>query len=267
MRPKRLKTASRRLNRNDDRTHRTNTMSLTALEAKLTSLANQLSQFINADATTLVQTDNGAVKSLAGIQEELFRTRGLVPCVNYNLLSELPNTAAINTVARVIDDSDNNGMYIRKASGWNRYGWEDIQYFTPSLNNQSESKSYLTPNDLTIGKIVIQQEMIPSTVKNRMYAFDIRLSAWQNQTTITTPSAEITEYRLVVINRGLGEYQYTLSRINTTSVNSPINLNIQVALTNNGSTNQIVAKAIATGQLDQTYAVAEVTSAVFDGEQ
>lgn len=242
-------------------------MSLTALEAKLTSLANQLSQFINADATTLVQTDNGAVKSLAGIQEELFRTRGLVPCVNYNLLSELPNTAEINTVARVIADSNNNGMYIRKTSGWNRYGWEDIQYFTPSLNNQSESKSYLTPTDLTIGKIIIQQEMIPSTVKNRMFVFDIRLSAWQNQSVNSTPSAEVKEYRLVVINRGLGEYNHSLTHINTTAVNSPINLNVQVAITNNGSTNQVVAKAIATGQLDQTYAVAEVTRAIFDGEQ
>jgi hypothetical protein len=242
-------------------------MSLTALEAKLTSLANQLSQFINADATTLVQTDNGAVKSLSGIQEELFRTRGLVPCVNYNLLSELPNTAEINTVARVIADSNNNGMYIRKASGWNRYGWEDIQYFTPTLNNQSESKTYFTPNDLTIGKIIIQQEMTPSIIKNRMFVFDIRLSAWQNQSVNNTPSAEVKEYRLVVINRGLGEYQYTLTPIHSTSVNTAVNMSIQVALTNNGSTNQVVAKVTATSQLDQTYAVAEVTRAIFDGEQ
>jgi hypothetical protein len=187
--------------------------------------------------------------------------------VNYNLLSELPNTAEINTVARVIADSNNNGMYIRKASGWNRYGWEDIQYFTPTLNNQSESKTYFTPNDLTIGKIIIQQEMTPSIIKNRMFVFDIRLSAWQNQSVNNTPSAEVKEYRLVVINRGLGEYQYTLTPIHSTSVNTAVNMSIQVALTNNGSTNQVVAKVTATSQLDQTYAVAEVTRAIFDGEQ
>lgn len=242
-------------------------MSLTTLEEKLEQLSNQLSQFINADATTLVTTDAGAIRSLAGIQEELFRTRGLVPCVSYDLLSELPAGEAINTVSRVINDADNNGLYIKKVAGWVRYGWEDIQYFTPTIINQNESKSYLNTSELTNGKSVIVQEMSPNITKNKMYVFDIKMYAWQNQSNNPTPSAAVKEYRLVVMNRGLGEYQYTLTPVNTTSVSTLIDLNLQVTLSNNNLMNMVTVKAIATGQLTNVYGLVDVKRTMLDSQQ
>ena len=242
-------------------------MSLTTLEEKLEQLSNQLSQFINADATTLVTTDAGAIKSLAGIQEELFRTRGLIPCVNYDLLSELPSGTAINTVSRVINDSENNGLYIKKVAGWVRYGWEDIQYFTPTSINQNESKSYLNTSELTNGKTVIIQDMSPNIVKNRMYVFDIKMSVWQNQSNNSTPSGAVKEYRLLVMNRGLAEYQYTLTPINSTSVNALIDLNLQVTLSNNNLMNVLTVKAVATGMLTNVYGLVEVKRTVLDSQQ
>lgn len=241
-------------------------MSLTAIEARLDQLATKLDAFINGDASTLVNTNAGAVKTLAGIQQELFRTRGLVECKEYEKLIDLPSNAVLNTVARVSNDGSNNGLYIRRIGTWGLYGWQDIQYFIPTNINQEESKVYFTSNDLTSGTILAIREVAHSTVKNTAIVMEVDLVAWQNVSD-ATPSAEVKQFTVLVTSRDASEVQYQITPKNTTQVADPIAMSLAVTHNSTSGKNVITLRLSSANAVPDVFGVATIKTRLFDSQQ
>lgn len=241
-------------------------MSLTAIEARLDQLATKLDTFINGDASTLVNTNAGAVKTLAGIQQELFRTRGLVECKEYAKLIDLPTNAELNTVARVSNDGSNNGLYIRRVGEWGLYGWQDIQYFTPTNINQNESKFYFTSNGLSSGVNITTREVDHSVVKNTALVFDVEVIAWQNISD-ETPSAEVKEFAVLVTSRDDGQTQYQITPKHTTRVADSIALDLSVVTNSTNGKNIITLRLSASGVTSDVFGLATIKTRLFDSQQ
>lgn len=241
-------------------------MTLSTIEQRLTDLSNKLDLFINGQANETVNTSSGAVRTLAGIQEELFRTRALVECKEYDLLADLPDNASLNTVARVSKDGNNNGLYIRRIGEWGLYNWQDIQYFVPTQMNQNEYKHYFSSSNLNLGTNIVQSEIPHSTVKNTLMVYDIEIVTWQNVSTVSTPSAELVKFLAIATSRDSGELHFNISQITKTSLGAQINLQLQGVSASANSNNVFTLRLTALGNIPDVFGVATITARRFDGQ-
>lgn len=241
-------------------------MDLSTIEQRLNTLSDKLDLFINGSADQVVNTSVGAVKTLSGIQEELFRTRGLVPCTVYQTLADLPSVADLNTVARVSNDGTNNGLYIRKVGTWERYGWQDLQYFVPSEINQNNYDVFFTSSDMVLGKNLIQTDVPYSTVKNTMLVYDIEILSWQNVSANGTPSAETRKYEVLVMSRDVAEMTFVINNTSTSQLGTPIGLSIAGLKTSVSGNNTFTLKLTASGGISDVFGVAKVKLRRLDGQ-
>lgn len=152
---------------------------------KLTQMTAEIEKFVKGSPDEFINTDTGPVKTLAGIQEELFKTRGLVECVSFDTKSLMEASALpVESLARVTADPSNanNGTYIRKSTGWRFYEWIDLADMLPKPDTQNNSIFYLNPTNLiSIDNIVYKHRFGVSPIKNKMAKFTFTITAWTNE--------------------------------------------------------------------------------------
>jgi hypothetical protein len=91
----------------------TNDTQLTLVE-QLTNLNEQLNLFINGDADTIVVTDSGPIKSIAGIVRDLTKFRYVQKVIDHRLYSDMVAddlNLEDGLLIRVWGDTEANGLY------------------------------------------------------------------------------------------------------------------------------------------------------------